>query len=180
MPYKDKDKKKEADKRWREENKEHHKELKDNWKRENAERVKRVQKAYAQTPAGKATAKRAQNKYAKTEKRKIAVARYHASEKGRRYLLKNSLDRFGITPEDYKRMLAEQKGVCAICNKPDNKRRLSLDHYHETGQIRGLLCANCNHLLGNAQDNEDTLLAAIQYLRKHQQSIVHTFIPIAT
>jgi hypothetical protein len=80
---------------------------------------------------------------------------------------------FGIDFADYQRMLVEQNGVCAICEKPESKtsngtlRTLSVDHDHKTGTIRGLLCANCNLALGYACDNPEILIKAIAYLRKH-------------
>lgn len=54
------------------------------------------------------------------------------------------LDRYGITSEDYDRMLAEQMGLCRICRRPPKTVRLHVDHDHDTGEIRGLLCPTCN------------------------------------
>lgn len=51
---------------------------------------------------------------------------------------------FGINTEIYEEMLAEQSGVCAICKRPPKNNRLSVDHDHDTGAIRGLLCPPCN------------------------------------
>lgn len=53
---------------------------------------------------------------------------------------------YGITVEDYDRMFDEQGGVCAICGN-GTKRRLAVDHNHETGVVRGLLCPRCNQHL---------------------------------
>ena len=62
--------------------------------------------------------------------------------------LKYSCIARGITPVDFEQMLADQKGVCAMCKtKPDGKR-LHIDHDHETGRVRGLLCIKCNLELG--------------------------------
>ena len=85
----------------------------------------------------------------------------------------NLKHRFGMTLDDYDRMVKEQNNLCAICNKSetslDNKRNkirdLSIDHDHKTGKVRGLLCNHCNHLLGNAKDDTDILLNAINYLK---------------
>ncbi len=67
-------------------------------------------------------------------------------ENQRRYLLKK---KFNLTPEDYERMLKEQNGGCKICNKKESgKYRFHIDHCHKTGAIRGLLCSNCNTVLG--------------------------------
>lgn len=54
---------------------------------------------------------------------------------------------FGITIEEYDRMLSEQDGLCAICRKPPINRRLAVDHDHDTGLVRGLLCPPCNRAL---------------------------------
>jgi hypothetical protein len=80
---------------------------------------------------------------------------------------------FGITLEQYNKMLEEQNGVCAVCgnnevafDKRTNKNRsLSVDHNHKTGKIRGLLCSNCNHILGKAKDNIIILQKLIEYLK---------------
>jgi hypothetical protein len=54
----------------------------------------------------------------------------------------------GATVHRYRQLFKDQDGVCAICGNPPKTRRLSLDHNHETGQIRGLLCNSCNFFLG--------------------------------
>jgi len=63
-------------------------------------------------------------------------------------------EKFNLTLEEYERMFEEQKGVCAICSNPPKNNRLHVDHDHDTGKIRGLLCAPCNSFLGRI--NEDT------------------------
>ncbi len=59
--------------------------------------------------------------------------------------------KYGLKEEDYKAIFSEQKGVCAICLRTPEQIRpyrwLSVDHDHETGSIRGLLCYSCNHRL---------------------------------
>ncbi len=72
---------------------------------------------------------------------------------------------FGITADDYNRMLDVQEGRCAICRSKPNRTRLAVDHNHVTGKIRGLLCKRCNHdLLGSAQESVEILERAICYL----------------
>lgn len=74
--------------------------------------------------------------------------------------------RFGITPKQYTAMFKAQEGACAICDRPPTRRqRLSVDHDHETGKVRGLLCQGCNMALGLFGDNAAWLRAAISYLR---------------
>lgn len=84
--------------------------------------------------------------------------------------------RYGITRDDYLKMLLEQGGVCAICKTAEaviNKktgtfRLLAVDHCHTTGKVRGLLCSHCNHAIGKFKDNVDILKSAISYLEKSQ------------
>jgi len=59
---------------------------------------------------------------------------------------------YGITVEDYETMLVNQNGVCKICNKTcKSGKSLAVDHCHETGKVRGLLCAKCNTNLGRIE-----------------------------
>jgi hypothetical protein len=78
---------------------------------------------------------------------------------------------YGITFADYERMLAEQGGGCAICGSKTSKAIIRgkevlfhVDHDHETGVVRGLLCAKCNLGLGSFEDEPDLLRAAAEYL----------------
>ena len=99
-------------------------------------------------------------------------AEYRKRDNGR--TVKNSKLKmlFGITLEDYDRMLAEQNGVCAICEQPERAvhrkngkvKQLAIDHCHESGAVRGLLCSLCNTALGLFQDDSDLLAKAMRYL----------------
>ena len=73
--------------------------------------------------------------------------------------------KYGLSPEQYMQLQQEQNNKCKICGKtlPEGKY-LSVDHDKETGEIRGLLCPQCNTLLGMAKDNVDILINAIEYL----------------
>lgn len=81
-------------------------------------------------------------------------------------------NKFGITIEEYEKMLKKQNGACAICKKPETTickgtlRRLSVDHCHKTGRIRGLLCNRCNTSLGRINEDIDILKASIVYLMR--------------
>lgn len=76
--------------------------------------------------------------------------------------------RYGLTPQSYDEMLESQEGKCAICGcfpKEDSlKRTFHIDHCHSTGRVRGLLCRDCNTMLGFAKDNIETLRGAMEYL----------------
>lgn len=92
--------------------------------------------------------------------------------KRREYHLKG---KFGLSVDEYNKLLLEQQGVCAICKRPcQTGRRLAVDHEHGTGRIRGLLCAQCNRGLGRFLDNPDALEQAAVYLRKFQQDALRT------
>ena len=72
---------------------------------------------------------------------------------------------YGITADEYIEMHKSQKGKCAICNEvPTTKRGLHVDHCHETGTVRGLLCHSCNTALGSFCDDVRMLQKAITYL----------------
>ena len=72
---------------------------------------------------------------------------------------------YGITEEEYLALFDAQKGKCAICGGLPQKKRLCIDHDHKTDRIRGLLCPQCNTLLGMAKDSPARLFAAIRYLK---------------
>jgi len=76
---------------------------------------------------------------------------------------------YDMTSEIFALILASQDNACAICkNKKSNVKRdwFSVDHCHETGIVRGLLCNSCNIMLGNAKDDVVILANAIKYLEK--------------
>lgn len=65
---------------------------------------------------------------------------------------------FGITLEDYENLLTKQNNVCAICQQSKLlKRKLNIDHDHNTGKIRGLLCTSCNGKLGWYEQNKKNI-----------------------
>lgn len=77
---------------------------------------------------------------------------------------------YGMTVAEYDALLASQGNRCAICRatKAGGRGRFHVDHCHETGRNRGLLCHLCNVALGNARDDVRILFAMIEYLGKHQ------------
>ena len=69
-----------------------------------------------------------------------------------------------MTYDEFKKMLIKQDNKCAICGNEETKRRMSVDHCHKTGKVRGLLCQLCNTSLGGFQDDVNRLKKAIKYL----------------
>lgn len=76
---------------------------------------------------------------------------------------------FGIRLVNYNKMFESQSGKCAICSRHQSElsRTLAVDHCHETGRIRSLLCQQCNQGLGNFRDKIESLHGAISYLTFH-------------
>ncbi|WP_428950971.1 endonuclease VII domain-containing protein [Streptomyces sp. cg35] len=91
--------------------------------------------------------------------------RYHRSQ--RNATLKK---KYGITVDDYERMLAEQDGCCAICPSTalEESKFFHVDHCHATGRVRGLLCNACNRGLGQFADDPDRLRTAAAYIERYQ------------
>lgn len=71
---------------------------------------------------------------------------------------------FGISWKEYQVMFEMQNGLCVLCERKENNRMLSVDHNHETGEVRGLLCGDCNRGLGLFKDNPKVLLKAAEYV----------------
>lgn len=72
---------------------------------------------------------------------------------------------YGLPPGGYERLYNYQGGVCAICRRATGaSRRLSVDHDHKTGKVRGLLCRPCNDILGQIRDSPEAARRIVQYL----------------
>lgn len=111
------------------------------------------------------------------ERRKEIGRKYDSQNKETRTLKahnRNLKKKYGITLDEYYAMLEEQQGRCKICNSTtaiseDNLiQRFAVDHCHQTGRVRGLLCIRCNAGLGMFLDNEVFLAAAISYLKENK------------
>lgn len=75
-------------------------------------------------------------------------------------------EKYGLTVEDYEALLGQQGGVCALCGGIEEcGKLLAVDHCHETGRVRGLLCNRCNRGIGYFKDDPDALIRAASYLR---------------
>ena len=73
--------------------------------------------------------------------------------------------KYGISAADYDAIFIRQGRCCAICKSPNtNSRGWHTDHCHTTGFVRGILCSNCNPMLGYANDSPSILVSAIAYL----------------
>jgi Recombination endonuclease VII len=94
--------------------------------------------------------------------------KYTKSLRGQEIHRKHHLKNYGMDTNDYNDLLREQHGKCAICSKPPKgDRNLCIDHNHNTGKIRGLLCQSCNLILGHSSDSICILQKAIKYLKNY-------------
>ena len=107
-----------------------------------------------------------------SQKNKERIKTYNNKEARRRANRKTTTSRYGLTLEEYEDMYEAQGGACRICKKPETckgnngeVKMLAIDHCHDTGKVRGLLCNNCNRAIGLLGDDVDTLLNAVEYLR---------------
>lgn len=74
--------------------------------------------------------------------------------------------KFGISLAEYEEMLANQGGGCAICGAMPNGKHLDVDHDHQTGKVRGIVCNDCNVAMGKMGDDPLRLVAAAKYLER--------------
>ena len=115
----------------------------------------------------------AQKKYRETHREEILARAKAWRDAEPQRIWARKLKKYGLTPDDYERILISQNGVCAICRKAEThlhqngkKTRLVVDHDHTTNKVRGLLCGPCNLVLGHAKDSPLILRFAANYLEK--------------
>jgi len=77
---------------------------------------------------------------------------------------RNMLNKYGMTTTEYEDLFKKQGGVCLICKEFPKTGKLVIDHHHDTGLVRGLLCHHCNLVLGFCRENVDILQNTIRYL----------------
>lgn len=145
---------KERSKRWREANKAHVAEYQKNWREANKEHIK------------------------------VYQSEYHAEYRNREDVLENvryrGLQKYGLTSEGFNELWISQNGKCAICSvdmlpRGRKKQSACVDHNHITGDVRGLLCRECNNGIGCLKDDPEILKSAIKYLIEagHYSSLRH-------
>ena len=104
---------------------------------------------------------RRKDKHAEYQRQWREKNRDKMSRSQRNYFLKKE---YGITIDDYDRMFEAQHGCCLICTKEPSDRRLDVDHDHDTGIVRGLLCSDCNSGIARLMHDPAIVARAILYL----------------
>ena len=109
------------------------------------------------------------------ECRNAVAGKYYKSPEGRQRNREVHLKRkYGITLAEYDEMFDEQNGRCGICGTEEagsKYKHFAVDHCHDSGAIRGLLCSNCNRGIGLLGDNLKDLSKAVLYLAKNEERI---------
>lgn len=108
----------------------------------------------------------------KNPDRKRETARKHREKYRDRLRIKDACWRYKITPDDLNALIKKQKGRCAICGATTTgKRGLHVDHCHETGMVRGILCGRCNASIGMLGDRFDLVKKAYRYLLRFRRRL---------
>jgi len=138
----------ERSRRWRAENRERHAERSRRWCAANRER-------------------RAEN-----YRQWYAENRERRAESVRRWRLETQ---YGITPEEFDALLAQQGGACAICGRTEpNGRGWCVDHCHDSNEVRGILCSTCNTGIGHLGDTYAAVARAALYLHRAEERFGHS------
>ena len=120
---------------------------------ENVEKRRKIQAAYYAKNKEKANRASAEWKKNNPQKNRESQLKY----------------KYGITTKQIMATMDKQNYRCAVCggiNNDSRKRVLGIDHCHATGKFRGMLCGNCNRMLGMAKDSPSILRAAVRYLER--------------
>lgn len=130
-------------------------------------RAKANRAAYKKTDKGKS---KSRDYYQKNKERILARIQERRTENPEKFRNWTLMRKYGITVEEYDRIYELQGGRCAICgtHQSELKKSLAVDHNHNTGEVRGLLCDNCNKGIGCLQDSTEVLDSASAYLRRYK------------
>lgn len=135
------------------------------YREKNREAVLERERAYRQSARGRETQRAWREANSEKVKASKRAERQRNKDTRRDYDFRQ---KYGITLADYDRMFAEQDGLCAICfQPPTGGRRMAVDHNHETGKVRGLLCLRCNLAIGNLRDDPMVIASAFSYVEAH-------------
>lgn len=122
--------------------------------------------------------KNLRKEWAKVNRDKLLVQKRASRKKPHRVLVETDYRlrvKYGISLNDYDNMLKHQDNKCAICEQVETRERrgklqkLSVDHNHKTGKVRGILCDRCNLCIGQLEDNPQLFIKASNYLQRHKE-----------
>lgn len=125
---------------WYERNREYAIERTRRWARENPERLAETRRKYHEE---------------------------HREERSQRNRASHLQRKYGLSPDDVEFLVVAQGGKCRICGAAEGKK-LHVDHHHDSGLVRGLLCGKCNKAIGLLNEDPQLFEAATSYLRENQ------------
>lgn len=122
------------------------------WRAKNPEKVKASMDRYVHSEKGRASRKRVQANRSKSAIRRREI-----------------YGKYGLTTETFSELVGKQLNRCGICKRqmtmqPKRPNTCNIDHDHATGKVRGLLCGNCNRMIGLGRDDLKVLQGAVMYL----------------
>jgi hypothetical protein len=100
------------------------------------------------------------------------MRRFNKTASGKACLKVRRLKKYDLSDGEFAELVEAQGGKCWICKAPGGEA-LCVDHNHKTGKVRGLLCQDCNRMLGCARDNVDVLNKAIDYLKEKDHAMLY-------
>lgn len=151
------------------------------WRENNEERDKELTRRYVEKNREQINARQRRDYWSNPEKaraeaRRMQSKRWHAlspeerTQRGRKQTLKTNYD---LTVEEFDKMLEAQGNRCLLCETSDwGSKSPCVDHNHNTGKIRGILCHKCNSGMGLLGDNPELLIKAAEYLQQAEE-VVH-------
>jgi hypothetical protein len=138
------------------------------WRAANPDKVKAQKARYRDKPENREKAKEQSRRWRLNNlewSRRLGKA--WAENNPDKKLSSSLICKYGISLGEYNSLLDKQGGGCAICGKPQGVKRLHIDHDHVSKKVRGLLCHQCNLMLGTARDSADILQVAIAYIEEN-------------
>jgi hypothetical protein len=146
------------------------------WQKENAEKCRENARRFKKTGKYRAWQKAYQSRPDVRKRNLESVKRWQAKPGVKEQLAPgkrrfNLKAKYGVTPEWYDTKLAEQNGTCAAClGVNENGKRLAVDHNHDTGAVRGLLCESCNLALGLLKEDAERMRRMADYICRNSEA----------
>lgn len=141
------------------------------WARLNPDRTKDRKKRWTENNR-ESVRKSSRERYARDAvKRRASAQQRRATPEGKETRRWEWIKRkYGLSKDQWNALFDSQGQRCGCCStsEPGHKRGWHVDHNHTTGQVRGIVCGNCNTMLGCAKESPDNLLAGIAYLDRHR------------
>ena len=172
ISYRERNKEKIADslKKYRETHKEQRNLANKTWREKNIDHVKKYSKEYNSKNFEKR--KLAFNAWVEKNPERMRELKKNNREKNKLIERERKLKRFyNMTLEDYDNLMASQNSKCKICSKDaadERNKNLVIDHCHDSGKVRSLLCDRCNRTLGVLEENVDLMMKMMQYIKQHE------------